>query len=239
MSSPQWQPDSDVSECYLCHTPYTFTYRRHHCRHCGLVVCHECSANYVSYPLVDMVATSTGPVASQPWDRYRTCDSCARELDRREAQPMAASRSAASSIPRRVEDAENLCPVCGKNLRRMYARSPGSAPTLGEFKEDHIRDCLAAYDFSKSPERTSQILVYNIPPIPEPQYQSIDEQIKPDSEKSFDKSLDSECVICLEDLEPGDKVGRLECLCVFHYKCIKDWFNKKGYGSCPVHVHHT
>ena len=49
---------------------------------------------------------------------------------------------------------------------------------------------------------------------------------------------DNECVICLESLNPGDKVGRLECLCVFHYKCIKDWFNKKGYGECPVHFLH-
>ncbi|KAK6461217.1 hypothetical protein DFJ63DRAFT_218977 [Scheffersomyces coipomensis] len=53
-----------------------------------------------------------------------------------------------------------------------------------------------------------------------------------------DDGLDNECVICLEDLKPGDKVGRLECLCVFHYACIKDWFNKKGYGECPVHFLH-
>ncbi|GEQ69626.1 hypothetical protein JCM33374_g3299 [Metschnikowia sp. JCM 33374] len=52
-------------------------------------------------------------------------------------------------------------------------------------------------------------------------------------------SLDAECVICLEDLCPGDKVGRLECLCVFHYKCIKDWFNKKSYAECPVHFLHS
>lgn len=87
------------------------------------------------------------------------------------------------------------------------------------------------------------MLVYNIPPIPKPQYENID--VVGSASTSVDTSLvppekieEAECVICLEDLKPGDKVGRLECLCVFHYKCIKDWFNKKGYGECPVHFLH-
>ncbi|KAG7666349.1 uncharacterized protein J8A68_000118 [[Candida] subhashii] len=62
--------------------------------------------------------------------------------------------------------------------------------------------------------------------------------IPPSAEKREEDIIENECVICLEDLKPGDKVGRLECLCVFHYKCIKDWFNKKGYGECPVHFLH-
>jgi len=129
------------------------------------------------------------------------------------------------------------------------------------------------------------MLVYNMPPIPRPKYETIpnaegnsyetlrlhlnsiqspiDSQIEdennfqaqnpndivgsvtsnltiqPGSEKQLPYELvDNECVICLEELKPGDKVGRLECLCVFHYKCIKDWFNKKGYGECPVHFLH-
>lgn len=49
----------------------------------------------------------------------------------------------------------------------------------------------------------------------------------------------NECCICLEGFGPDDKVGRLECLCVFHYKCITDWFRKKGPGECPVHAVHA
>ena len=91
------------------------------------------------------------------------------------------------------------------------------------------------------------MLVYNIPPIPKPMYENIEsgsnslpiekanklEEIKGDAYDEEDdddeeeEEEDNECVICLESLNPGDKVGRLECLCVFHYKCIKDWFNKK------------
>lgn len=106
----------------------------------------------------------------------------------------------------------------------------------------------------------NKMLVFNMPPIPKPQFENI-----PDLEGSFVDTIrqgidthigsvtssssipeksdftynyDNECVICLEDLKPGDKVARMECLCVFHYKCIKFWFKKKGFGECPVHFVH-
>ena len=44
-----------------------------------------------------------------------------------------------------------------------------------------------------------------------------------------------ECIICFEEFEPGDEMGRLECLCKFHRKCIREWWETKGPGSCPVH----
>lgn len=114
----------------------------------------------------------------------------------------------------------------------------------------------------------NKMLVYNMPPIPKPKLETIlgsnensvetvssqdmmrnrsqSEQQTAAADSGNDmyeksdpyESLDNECVICLEDLKPGDKVGRLECLCVFHYKCIKDWFNKKGSRECPVHYIH-
>lgn len=130
-----------------------------------------------------------------------------------------------------------------------------------DFKEHHINDCLINFDFdTKNSNRFSpdnlktlknKMLVYNIPPIPKPTYENINSGIDEDDgecsssapkekikESDYDDDDENECVICLESLKPGDKVGRLECLCVFHYKCIKDWFNKKGYGECPVHFLH-
>ncbi|CCE63212.1 hypothetical protein TPHA_0E01180 [Tetrapisispora phaffii CBS 4417] len=38
---------------------------------------------------------------------------------------------------------------------------------------------------------------------------------------------EDECPICFETMEPGEKIARLECLCVFHYTCIKSWMKKK------------
>lgn len=42
-----------------------------------------------------------------------------------------------------------------------------------------------------------------------------------------------ECVICLEDLCPGDIIARLPCLCIYHKGCIDRWFEVNR--SCPEH----
>lgn len=130
----------------------------------------------------------------------------------------------------------NLCPVCAKDLAPLYRELVGNAggdasnEAFEAFKERHISECLVESDFTLelrlaagSPLR-NRMLVYKIP--------AIETGLSPGSD------LDNECVICLEDICPGDKVGRLECLCVFHYKCIKDWFGRKGPGLCPVHLLH-
>lgn len=46
-----------------------------------------------------------------------------------------------------------------------------------------------------------------------------------------------ECVICLDDFVEGDELGRLECWCTFHRKCIRSWWDQKGVGACPLHQH--
>jgi len=40
---PAWRPDAESPECTLCGTAFRITLRRHHCRHCGEVVCDPCS----------------------------------------------------------------------------------------------------------------------------------------------------------------------------------------------------
>lgn len=47
-----------------------------------------------------------------------------------------------------------------------------------------------------------------------------------------------ECVICFEEFEEGDEMGRLLCLCKFHRSCIRRWWETKGAGSCPTHQLH-
>lgn len=74
-----------------------------------------------------------------------------------------------------------------------------------------------------------------------------------------------ECVICFEEFAVGDEMGRLECLCKFHkvnvpslprcftktlaississdpvtQACIRQWWDTKGTGACPVHQEGT
>lgn len=42
-----------------------------------------------------------------------------------------------------------------------------------------------------------------------------------------------ECVICFEDMNEGDRIARLPCLCIYHKKCIDSWF--KVNRCCPEH----
>lgn len=42
-----------------------------------------------------------------------------------------------------------------------------------------------------------------------------------------------ECVICLDDLQQGDTIARLPCLCIYHKSCIDAWFEVNR--SCPEH----
>ncbi|XP_072520128.1 uncharacterized protein [Salminus brasiliensis] len=47
--APIWIPDLRATMCMICTCEFTLTWRRHHCRACGKVVCQACSTN--KYPL--------------------------------------------------------------------------------------------------------------------------------------------------------------------------------------------
>ncbi|KAJ3609786.1 hypothetical protein NHX12_024296 [Muraenolepis orangiensis] len=42
-----------------------------------------------------------------------------------------------------------------------------------------------------------------------------------------------ECTVCLEEMEQGDTIARLPCLCIYHKGCIDEWFEVNR--SCPEH----
>lgn len=42
-----------------------------------------------------------------------------------------------------------------------------------------------------------------------------------------------ECIICFEELEKGQTIARLQCLCIYHKHCIDDWLTRSQ--SCPGH----
>ncbi|CAF1314435.1 unnamed protein product, partial [Didymodactylos carnosus] len=39
----RWHNEEDYHECMNCKTPFTVTWRKHHCRHCGKVLCKDCT----------------------------------------------------------------------------------------------------------------------------------------------------------------------------------------------------
>ncbi|KAB5542157.1 hypothetical protein PHYPO_G00088220 [Pangasianodon hypophthalmus] len=85
--APIWIPDLRTTMCMICTCEFTLTWRRHHCRACGKVVCQACSSNkyYLEY-LKNQLA--------------RVCDQCYVKLqqkDKGEQSEVAVSPSGRSS----------------------------------------------------------------------------------------------------------------------------------------------
>lgn len=73
IQSPRWQPDAEASECPICHSSFSFWFRKHHCRKCGRVVCANCSPHritiprqFIVHPPDDILASSSATAATEP-----------------------------------------------------------------------------------------------------------------------------------------------------------------------------
>ncbi|XP_069485913.1 FYVE, RhoGEF and PH domain-containing protein 6 isoform X2 [Ambystoma mexicanum] len=71
--APIWIPDTRATMCMICTSEFTLTWRRHHCRACGKIVCQACSANKHSLEYLK----------NQP---ERVCDHCYGELLKQDHQ---------------------------------------------------------------------------------------------------------------------------------------------------------
>nr|XP_022299386.1 activating transcription factor 7-interacting protein 1-like isoform X2 [Crassostrea virginica] len=65
--APIWIPDTRVTMCMICTSEFSVTWRRHHCRACGRVVCSNCSDN-------------RAPLEYLRNKSMRVCDECFQKL---------------------------------------------------------------------------------------------------------------------------------------------------------------
>lgn len=72
-SGGEWQRDEDVAACPLCGARFSTTYRRHHCRQCGGIVCDACSPHRLRIP------------SQANLGKVRFCNPCAREFGEKQA----------------------------------------------------------------------------------------------------------------------------------------------------------
>ncbi|KAA8580344.1 hypothetical protein FQN60_005879, partial [Etheostoma spectabile] len=114
--APIWIPDLRATMCMICTCEFTLTWRRHHCRACGRVVCQACSANkyYLEY------------LKNQP---ARVCDHCFVKLqensDRCASTSVSPIKSGAFSFTRK----QKKIPAALKEARNINDMSLVSANT--------------------------------------------------------------------------------------------------------------
>ncbi|XP_010627525.1 FYVE, RhoGEF and PH domain-containing protein 6 [Fukomys damarensis] len=76
--APIWVPDTRATMCMICTSEFTLTWRRHHCRACGKVVCQTCSSNKYGLDYLK----------NQP---ARVCEHCFQELQKLDHQQRTSS----------------------------------------------------------------------------------------------------------------------------------------------------
>eukprot|EP00736_Rhodelphis_marinus_P013191 Rmarinus@m.7163 len=68
-----WVDDSSSNTCTLCEAPFTTTFRRHHCRMCGALVCANCHGKKF---LLGQTISKDGLVTNNPPVASAVCDGC-------------------------------------------------------------------------------------------------------------------------------------------------------------------
>lgn len=152
---------------------------------------------------------------------------------------------------------EDECPVCGtelppgEQLREAHIqqcisdRFSSSAPANRRPPPAPITDGLPTTSHSTTPSDPA-VASGSTPPAPtanrprttsyRPRGMALYKATEKDC--TTEDGEPQECVICFEEFQPGDEMGRMECLCKFHRGCIRQWWDTKGAGSCPTHQLH-
>jgi hypothetical protein len=128
----RWVPDEEGAACSICHSEFSITRRRHHCRKCGSLVCGSCSDHFV--PLDDPGTITSSPV--------RVCDKC--EVKLREGSKQISeeidindqiSMSLKSSLKEKVHELEKF-----ESLIMHTLETQGESSTLAS-SQDHDGRC--------------------------------------------------------------------------------------------------
>nr|XP_032828102.1 FYVE, RhoGEF and PH domain-containing protein 6 isoform X1 [Petromyzon marinus] len=127
--APIWIPDSRVTMCMICTCDFTLTWRRHHCRACGKIICQGCS--YHRYPL------------KYRKDRpERVCDQCYASLGKRDKtvvlgrSPPSQSRSPGGALSSVLH---SITPSPGRKLKRVPAALKQVAGTEGSSMSGYLQ----------------------------------------------------------------------------------------------------
>ncbi|ELP83845.1 Rho/RAC guanine nucleotide exchange factor, putative [Entamoeba invadens IP1] len=95
---PVWIPDNETKCCLICHDPFTFVNRRHHCRMCGRCICGDCSRGKIQL-------APKGP-------EERVCKICFAQAMGMEVLPKIEKREKSPrTIKKEVKDGKSTSPI--------------------------------------------------------------------------------------------------------------------------------
>eukprot|EP01062_Namystynia_karyoxenos_P062532 TRINITY_DN55429_c0_g1_i2.p1 TRINITY_DN55429_c0_g1~~TRINITY_DN55429_c0_g1_i2.p1 ORF type:complete len:340 (+),score=54.68 TRINITY_DN55429_c0_g1_i2:74-1093(+) len=86
-AAAEWQPDAQCDSCNRCRRSFTLTFRKHHCRGCGLIFCDDCSIWRCKVP----------GCGNQPARVCQNCHMQRRPLGRARSQVRLDARDASSA----------------------------------------------------------------------------------------------------------------------------------------------
>ncbi|KAA3674465.1 uncharacterized protein DEA37_0009813, partial [Paragonimus westermani] len=137
--SPVWIPDSEATHCMVCTTSeFSLVNRRHHCRHCGKVVCHKCSTYRWILPY-------------QSSSRVRVCRACHDQLQL-EKERQAGQVKLASPIP----DQQAESPF-EQNADRFVSFAAPNSLTQSSFSEPtFLGDAITNEDYDTASDTESE-----------------------------------------------------------------------------------
>lgn len=115
--APIWIPDSRVTMCMICTCEFTITWRRHHCRACGNVVCGNCSMNKV-------------PLMYLSQKNARVCEDCFHTLAKGECEE---------------EGSEGKEPRKSKSKRKRSLKETRRPSALKEVSASEIDTSMSGY----------------------------------------------------------------------------------------------
>ncbi|VDM58358.1 unnamed protein product [Angiostrongylus costaricensis] len=148
-----WSADSESLHCTRCAAKFGLARRRHHCRLCGRIMCHQCSQflSFLSAKMLETDSTSTSDTVS----------SHSRRL-------LEMTQKTTEKVVSFIEGA----------VSKMQTTTDGSEVSLGSLLQQDAQECLRVCGSCMTDlSRREQMMEQRNPPVLAEQYETLDRMI--------------------------------------------------------------